>query len=124
MHQDAPHCYREFWPLYLRAHSRKATQRLHLLATVAGALTASLGLAQGEVLAIPASVAVAYGISIPSHLLVEGNIPTAGRHPLWSAMADVKMCALLLTGRMGTEMQRLGIRPGEPQRRRRVQSTC
>jgi hypothetical protein len=123
MPQD-PRSYRAFWPVYLRAHSRPGTQRLHLVATLAGMVVAVVGLFQGVWWSIPAAIMVAYGISIPSHLIVEGNLPTAGCHPLWSAVADVQLCALLVMGRLGAEMRRHGVAVAEPRGRGRVQTAC
>jgi hypothetical protein len=97
---------------------------MHLLATIVGALICMLGLVKGQTLWLPAGLLVAYAISIPSHLLIEGNWPTAARHPIWSALADIQMCALLVTGRMGAEMRRLQIPTAEPRRRSRVQPAC
>jgi hypothetical protein len=101
--------YREFWPRYVRAHSRLGTQRVHLAATLTAASWSIGALASGEFLLILLAPLLAYSIAIPSHFLIEGNRPTVTGHPLWSAMADMHMCALLLAGRMGTEVQRVSV---------------
>jgi hypothetical protein len=122
--QEAPRRYREFWPIYVRAHTRVGTQRMHLLATIVGATCSFAGLANDEMLSVPLGIAVAFAIALASHRMIEGNWPTAGRHPLWSAMADLEMCALLVTGRMGAEMRRLEVPAAEPRRGHRVQPAC
>ena len=104
--------YREFWPHYVRAHSRLSTQRAHMAATLA-AIAWSIGvLVAGEFWLVLLAPVLAYAIAIPSHFIFQSNKPTVIGHPLWSAMADVQMCALLLMGRMGREVARASV-PGD-----------
>jgi hypothetical protein len=42
-----------------------------------------------------------------AHFLVEKNRPATFKYPLWSFMGDYKMIALMLTGRMRSEVERL-----------------
>jgi hypothetical protein len=107
--QQHPSCYREFWPVYVRAHRCLATQRVHLFATSAGAVISIWGVIEGAPLLLPLGITVGYLIALASHRLVEGNWPTAGQHPFWSAVADIQMCAFLVRGRMGAEMRRLEV---------------
>ncbi len=41
-----------------------------------------------------------------SHFFVEHNRPATFGHPFWSWLADQKMVALILVGKMGREVRR------------------
>jgi hypothetical protein len=101
-----PRSYREFWLYYVRAHSRLSTQRAHMAATLTAVVWSIGVLVSEEYLLVLFAPILAYAIAIPSHFIFQGNKPTVVGHPLWSAMADVHMCALLLAGRMGRETER------------------
>lgn len=101
----------EFWPYYLAAHSRPATRRLHLAATLVwlGLLAAGLGTRTWWLLGlVPVA---AYGLAWFSHFFLERNRPPTFRHPLLSLAADHKMAYLMLTGRLGRELERLSVSP-------------
>jgi len=49
---------------------------------------------------------VSFALAWTSHFFVEHNRPATFEHPLWSWLADQKMMALMITGRMGAEMLR------------------
>ncbi len=69
----------EFWPHYLAEHSRPATRRLHLVATLVwlGLLAAGLGTRTWWPLAlIPVA---AYGLAWFSHFFLERNRPATFR---------------------------------------------
>lgn len=107
---EEPGSYREFWPFYVRAHSRPWTRRCHMAATMAGVACAVVAAIARDPWLVPLPVVVAYAIAVPSHFLFEGNRPTMRQHPLWSAFADMHMCALMLIGRMDAEVTRHGRR--------------
>ena len=101
--------YAEFWPRYLRQHRRIATQRVHALGTCLG-----LGLLLAALMTLDWRFAVAalvlgYGTAWASHAFIERNRPATFSHPLWSLASDLRMTALLLSGRMLRELERHGI---------------
>lgn len=53
-----------------------------------------------------AAVFVPYAFAWSSHFFVEHNRPATFGHPLWSWLADQRMVALALAGKMRREVER------------------
>jgi hypothetical protein len=101
--------FREFWPLYLRAHRRRATRQVHYLATVFGASMAVVAVIVSEAVVFVIGIGGAYGMAVGAHWVFEGNQPLIRVNPLWGAIADLRMCWLALTGGLAAEQRRCGI---------------
>lgn len=97
----------EFWPFYVREHSKPLTRTLHFIGTasIAPLLFAGLLVSPPLLLLIPIS---AYGFAWFSHFAIQKNRPATFKHPIWSLIGDFKMFAYMLTGRMSNEVQRCG----------------
>lgn len=93
----------DFWPYYVRAHSRARTRILHAigsilaLACIAGAFFVSPWL----FLAAPL---IGYSFAWYAHFFVEHNKPATFGHPFYSLAADYVMLWKMLTGRMAAEV--------------------
>lgn len=101
--------FRQFWPYYLREHSRPKTRALHYAGTslvVIVAVAALLTGRHGLFLAMPIA---GYAFAWAAHLIVERNRPATFTYPLWSLLADFRMWALWLTGRLGPELDKAGV---------------
>jgi hypothetical protein len=84
-------------------HSRPATRWLHLVGTTAGIATVVYFIASGRWWLFPLGLIPGYGCAWLAHFLIEKNKPATFEYPLWSFVADYKMIALMLTGRMTDE---------------------
>ena len=97
----------EFWPFYVAEHSQPATRLLHLIGTTAGLALMFYLIASGRWWLFFLGLIPGYGCAWLAHFLIEKNRPATFKYPLWSFMGDYKMIALMLTGRMDAEVQRV-----------------
>ena len=98
----------EFWPYYLREHSKPRTRALHYAGTTLVIAVALVAVATGRWLWLLAVPLAGYGFAWAAHFAVEKNRPATFTYPLWSLAADFKMWWLWLTGRLGPELERAG----------------
>jgi hypothetical protein len=101
--------FREFWPLYLQAHSQPATRAVHHGATVIGVgstLVAAITLQPAFLLGI----GIAYGLAIGAHTFIEKNQSMIGVNPIWGAIADLRMFWFAATGGLDREIARCDTR--------------
>ena len=102
--------FQEFWPFYLGEHSRPVTRRLHFVGSTAGLLLAGSAIATRSGALALAALVSGYAFAWIGHFGFEKNRPATFKHPLWSFLADWKMFALAVTGRLDAELQRLAVR--------------
>ena len=97
----------EFWPHYVREHSKPATRALHAVGTTVGVACAVALLASGKWRWLPLAFVPGYAAAWAGHFFVEHNRPATFEHPLWSLVGDYKMVALMLSGKMEEEVERI-----------------
>ena len=95
----------EFWPFYLREHSKPATRALHYLGTSLVVAIAGYAVLMGAWLWLIAMPLAGYFFAWLAHFSVEKNKPATFTYPLWSLIADFKMWWLWLTGGLATELE-------------------
>jgi hypothetical protein len=102
----------EFWPFYLGEHRKPVTRALHFCGSSLALALVAVGIFTGRWALLPVALVQGYAWAWVGHFGFEKNKPASFKYPLWSFAADWKMWALMLTGRMGAEVKRLGL--GEP----------
>ncbi len=102
----AVHAFEDFWPHYVRLHTRHETHLLHAVATLSClALLGAAAITRQPWLAAAAPL-VDFGIAQASHRLFEANVTTPWKNQLWHTRAELRMLRLVLSGRMAAEVQR------------------
>jgi hypothetical protein len=99
----------EFWPHYLREHSRPATRRIHYAGTALVLAFAVAALALGDWRLLAAVPLAGYGFAWFGHAAVERNRPATFTYPLWSLAADFRMAWLWATRRLDPELAKAGV---------------
>jgi hypothetical protein len=98
----------EFWPQYVRAHSRQRTRLLHAIGSVLAVVMLGVAFAVSLWFLIAVPV-VGYAFAWYAHLFVEKNRPVTFSHPLYSVLADYRMTFLMMAGRMNEEVSRYAV---------------
>lgn len=101
-----PATFREFWPVYVLAHSQPLTRIFHSAGTLTGWAIFIAAVVLRNWWLILVALAVPYALAWFSHFFVEHNRPATFGHPFWSWAADQKMVAMVLAGRMTKEVER------------------
>jgi hypothetical protein len=102
--------YAEFWPFYLREHSKRQTRGLHYVGSIASVVLLVWAVATQNwwwLLAVPVA---GYFFAWFAHFFVERNKPATFKAPFWSLISDYRMCGLWLSGRLGNELMKYQIR--------------
>ncbi len=110
----------EFWPFYVREHSKPLTRKFHFVGTAAFLALTTAALRFRRPSLFLAAAAAGYGPAWISHFFIEGNRPATFQYPLWSLIADFKMAGMMLRGEMDAEVERVMAASGQPEPTRRV----
>jgi len=93
----------DFWPYYVRAHSRERTRLLHAIGSVLAVVMLGVAFAVNLWLLLAVPV-VGYAFAWYAHFFVEGNRPATFGHPFYSLIADYRMLFLMMAGKMDDEV--------------------
>ncbi|HTV58291.1 MAG TPA: DUF962 domain-containing protein [Verrucomicrobiae bacterium] len=96
----------DFWPVYVLAHRQPLTRFFHSVGTLTGWTIVALAIFLRRPWLLLLALAVPYALAWFSHFFVEHNRPATFGHPLWSWLADQKMVAMILAGKMNREVER------------------
>jgi len=99
--------FEEFWPYYVREHSSPACRLLHFVGTTLAFIVLVAAIATANYWLILATPILGYGLAWIGHFFIEKNRPATFKYPLWSLLGDMKMYAMMATGRMGSEVERV-----------------
>ena len=100
----------EFWPYYVRQHSKRRTRMLHAIGSVLAIVALGLGLALNAWFFLAALI-VGYAFAWIGHFYVERNKPATFQYPFWSLAADYRMLFMMMAGRMRDEALKYGAEP-------------
>lgn len=101
--------FKEFWPFYLGEHSAPANRALHFIGTTLAVLQIIYGVATQRFWMLLTALVTGYAFAWIGHFFLEKNRPATFTYPWFSFMGDWKMWALMLRGRLHSEMKKLGI---------------
>ena len=101
--------FEEFWPFYLGEHRSRRSRALHVAGTAAALTCAGVALATRRPKLLALAPLLGYGPAWIGHYIIEKNRPATFTHPLWSLRGDLRMAALMATGQLREELDRLGI---------------
>jgi hypothetical protein len=96
----------EFWPFYVREHSKKATRVLHFIGTSGAIACAATAVIQRRPVWILGALACGYGFAWVTHFGIEKNRPATFKYPGKSLAADFVMWWKTLTGTMDAEVEK------------------
>ena len=105
---DAPTTFEEFFPYYVSRHLDPRCRALHAAGTSLAFGCGALGFLASPRFFLVAPV-VGYGLAWIGHFGFEKNRPASwysARHFWWSMLGDLRMLRLIVTGRMGPELER------------------
>ena len=107
MSQERIRSFEEFWPFYVREHSKRGTRALHFIGTTAAMACVASGIVLRKRWLFALAPVVGYGPSWIGHFFVEKNRPATFTYPLWSLQADLLMWSMTLRGTMDAEVERV-----------------
>ncbi len=102
----------DFWPYYVRAHSRARTRLLHAIGSIAAVIMLGISFAVSFWFLIAVPV-IGYAFAWYAHFFVEKNKPATFGHPFYSLAADYRMLFLMMAGRMSAEVKKY-VTPAAP----------
>lgn len=101
--------YAEFWPYYLREHSKTKCRQLHYIGTTLALLSLLAAFAFMMPWLILLAVVAGYGPAWIAHFFVEKNRPATFTYPFWSLYSDFRMYFYWLSGKLPEELRKAGI---------------
>ena len=99
----------DFWPHYLREHSKHSTRVYHYVGTSLVVGLAAAAAAKRKPWLVAALPVAGYGFAWAGHALAERNRPATFTYPSWSLRADFKMWALGMTGQLKPHLEAAGV---------------
>ncbi|MCO5610287.1 hypothetical protein L7F22_064523 [Adiantum nelumboides] len=101
------HSMLQFWEFYVTQHSKPLTRWWHFAGTASALLLILAASVSATWWLALIGIALGYSLAWYSHFFIEGNTPASFGHPFWSFVCDWRMFALMFSGRMDAEVQRI-----------------
>lgn len=101
--------YADFWPYYLREHSKPRTRAIHYVGTAVAIASLIALLATGNGWFALGAVVGGYAFAWIGHFFIEKNRPATFTYPLWSLVSDFRMAWKWATGGLHAELVRAGV---------------
>jgi hypothetical protein len=102
--------FEDFWPHYVRLHSKPETQWFHAAATATSTVLFALAISRKSLFLAAIAPLANHLIAQTSHRLFEKNKSTPWKNQIWHTRAEFKMLGLVLTGKMAAEVARISPR--------------
>lgn len=99
--------FEEFWPFYVKQHSKKATRTLHFVGTTAALGCVAWGVVLRKWWLVALAPVAGYGPAWISHFFIEKNKPATFTYPAWSLYADFVMWSKIIQGTMDAEVEHI-----------------
>ena len=91
--------YNDFFPYYLREHSKKNTRIFHYIGTGLGQIILWSSILTQSWLFIPLAFVCGYAFAWVGHFFIEHNKPATFKYPLYSLIADHVMYLEIIRGK-------------------------
>lgn len=101
--------YADFWPYYLREHSKPETRAIHYAGTGVAIASLIALVVTGNAWFALGAVVGGYAFAWIGHFFIEKNRPATFTYPLWSLISDFRMAWRWATGRLEPELVRAGV---------------
>ena len=99
--------FEEFWPFYVKEHSKKSTRVVHFIGTTAAIGCLAGGLLTKKRWLLAVAPVCGYGAAWVSHFFIEHNKPATFQYPAWSLKGDFVMWWKMVRGQMDAEVERV-----------------
>lgn len=96
----------EFWPYYVREHSKSLTRNLHFVGNTNLFLWLLLALIRRSPKLGVFAVVSSYALAWIGHFFVEHNIPATFKYPIMAGMCDMIMYYKMWNGEMDAEVEK------------------
>jgi len=96
----------DFWPYYVREHSRPVTRALHFIGSTLVLAIAAAALVTGRPWLLLLTPVAGYGFAWIGHFGFEKNRPATFKYPVYSFLGDWMMYGKILSGTMRAEVER------------------
>ncbi len=100
----------EFWPFYLREHSNKMNRGLHFIGTSIALFWIVSAVFFLNPWYLLGAMFSGYLFAWIGHFFIEKNRPATFTYPFKSFISDWKMYFYTLTGQIGKELQKAGVK--------------